>query len=74
MKYYIKNAKQCFTDDNVKILNVKRWTNGTIRIDSRTRNHQPDIRNANMFYISENYFNKLVRDYKPHVIITNYYQ
>ena len=74
MKHYIKNAKQCFTDDNVKIFNVKRWTDGTIRIDSRTRNYQPDIRNANMFYISENYFNKLVKDYKPHVSIRNYYQ
>ena len=73
MKHYIKNAKQCFTDDNVKIFNFKRWTDGTIRIAAGTRNHQPDIINVNMFYISDNYFNKLVKDYKPYLIGANFY-
>jgi hypothetical protein len=63
---YIKNAKQCFIDRNIKINHIRFWNDGTVLISARTFHDVPDIKNSNTFYISLNYFKRLKRDHYPY--------
>ena len=73
MKHYIKNAKQCFTDDKIRIFKIRYHTFGKVRMTAQTRNRMPDVININEFYITKRYFNKLIRDCKPYLIGANFY-
>jgi hypothetical protein len=63
---YIKNAKQCFTDKNIKITKVCLLDGKTVSISARTFHYMPDIKNSNIFHISLNYFEKLKKNNYPY--------
>jgi hypothetical protein len=64
---YIKNAKQCFTDKNIKITKVCVLEPiEAVEISARTFHYIPDIKNNNTFYISINYFRRLKKNYYPY--------
>lgn len=64
---YIKNAKQCFTDKNIKITKVVVLNPiEAVEISARTFRYIPDIKNNNMFYISLNYFRRLKKNNYPY--------
>ena len=62
MKHYIKNAKQCFTDDNVKITKIKYGYDWYV-IHAKTFHHIPDMININIFTCSHKYYNNLKNNY-----------
>ncbi len=65
MKHYIRNAKQCFTDDKLKIVSVNDWGYDKVVIKSMVRGWIADHHPTNSFVISKTYLIKLVNDYKP---------
>jgi len=67
MKQYIKNAKQCFVDDKLKIVSICDWGNKVL-VKSMVKNWMADHHQRNEFIISKPYLIRLVNDYKPWII------
>lgn len=68
MKHYIKNAKQCFTDDKLKIITISDWKNGKVLVQSMVKNWIADHHPINSFIISKPYLIRLVNNHKPWMI------
>lgn len=68
MKQYIKNAKQCFVDDKLKIVSVCQKSNGKVLVQAMVKSWMADHHPINSFIISKPYLIKLVNDYKPWLI------
>tara|TARA_R110000822_G_scaffold101527_1_gene227675 strand:- start:212 stop:445 length:234 start_codon:yes stop_codon:yes gene_type:complete len=67
MKQYIKNAKQCFVDDKLKIVSIRDWGNKVL-IKSMVKSWMADHHQRNEFIISKPYLIRLVNNHKPHMI------
>ena len=65
MKQYIKNAKQCFVDDKLKIVSICDWGYNKVLVQSMVKNWMADYEQRNEFVISKPYMIRLVNDYKP---------
>tara|TARA_R100000951_G_scaffold57902_1_gene48611 strand:+ start:868 stop:1107 length:240 start_codon:yes stop_codon:yes gene_type:complete len=69
MRHYIRNARQCFTDDKLKIISINDWGYNKVLIKSMViGNWMADYRPINSFVISKDYLIRLVNDYKPWMI------
>ena len=67
MKQYIKNAKQCFVDDKLKIVSIRDWGNKVL-VQSMVKNWIADHHPINSFIISKPYLIRLVNNHKPCMI------
>jgi hypothetical protein len=68
MKHYIKNAKQCFVDDKLKIVSICDWGYNKVLVQSMVKNWMADHHPINSFIISKPYLVRLVNNYKPWMI------
>ena len=68
MKHYIKNAKQCFVDDKLKIVSIRDWGCNKVLVQSMVKNWMADHHQRNEFIISKLYLIRLVNNYKPWMI------
>ena len=71
MKQYIRNAKQCFIDDKLKIVSIRECRphlGNKVLVQSMVKNWMADHHQRNEFIISKPYLIRLVNDYKPWMI------